>query len=73
MQPSIPSRILIWMIYVYQWLTANAPPVCRFQPSCSAYAQQAIAKHGCIKGGWLAIRRVARCHPFSRGGYDPVS
>jgi len=47
-------------------------PTCRFYPSCSAYAQEAIEKYGTIKGGWLAVRRVLRCHPFNPGGYDPV-
>ena len=47
-------------------------PRCRFAPSCSAYAEQAIAEHGPRRGGWLAVRRVLRCHPFHPGGYDPV-
>ncbi len=45
---------------------------CRFYPSCSYYAEQAIMKHGFIKGGWLAIKRICRCHPLNDGGYDPV-
>ncbi|HBH26794.1 MAG TPA: membrane protein insertion efficiency factor YidD [Rhodospirillaceae bacterium] len=47
-------------------------PRCRFMPSCSAYALEALARHGALKGGWLALRRVTRCHPWSRGGWDPV-
>ncbi|WP_341676972.1 membrane protein insertion efficiency factor YidD [Niveibacterium sp. SC-1] len=45
---------------------------CRFHPSCSAYAIEAVQRHGAIKGGWLAVRRVSRCHPWNLGGYDPV-
>jgi len=47
-------------------------PSCRFTPSCSAYAQEAIEKHGAGKGGWIALRRLFRCHPFGGKGYDPV-
>ena len=48
------------------------PPSCRFTPSCSAYAEEAIGKYGAGKGGWMALRRLFRCHPFGGKGYDPV-
>jgi putative membrane protein insertion efficiency factor len=48
------------------------PPVCRFTPTCSAYAEAALMRYGPLKGGYLALRRILRCHPFSSGGYDPV-
>jgi putative membrane protein insertion efficiency factor len=53
-------------------LLTGAGSGCRFTPSCSEYAEQAIKTHGPLSGGWMAIRRICRCHPFSRSGYDPV-
>jgi uncharacterized protein len=60
-------------IRLYQWtLSPLLGPRCRFYPSCSCYAHSAIEQHGAWRGGWLALKRVLRCHPFHAGGYDPV-
>jgi putative membrane protein insertion efficiency factor len=65
--------LLMGLIRLYQMtLSKMLPPSCRFEPSCSHYGYEAIAKYGALKGGWLAIKRVGRCHPFHPGGYDPV-
>jgi uncharacterized protein len=48
------------------------PPACRFQPTCSTYTMEAVEKYGAIKGTWLGVKRILRCQPFSKGGYDPV-
>ena len=67
------SRLLILCIRFYQiFITPLKPPTCRFYPTCSAYAIEAIQKKGPVKGTWLAIKRIAKCHPFHSGGYDPV-
>ena len=64
---------LIWLIHLYQavvspWLA----PACRFTPSCSRYAVEALQKHGVFRGAVMAVKRILKCHPFSAGGYDPV-
>ncbi|MEE1053673.1 MAG: membrane protein insertion efficiency factor YidD [Acutalibacteraceae bacterium] len=67
------SRFLIWLIKIYQkHISPRKIPCCRFTPSCSAYAVEAIRVHGALKGSILAIKRVLRCNPFCKGGYDPV-
>ena len=70
---SVPRRLLATLIRGYQRFVSPAlPPSCRFYPSCSQYALEAVTRHGALKGGWLAARRLARCHPFHPGGFDPV-
>ena len=65
--------LLMGLIRLYQMTFSKLlPPSCRFTPSCSHYGYEAIRKYGALKGGWLAIRRISRCHPFNPGGYDPV-
>lgn len=66
------SRALIWCIHLYQRMSRLRPPVCRFTPTCSQYAVEAIRKYGALRGTFLAVWRICRCHPLSRGGYDPV-
>ena len=68
------KRALLRLIRFYRTaISPLSPPRCRFIPSCSQYAQEAVEKYGAAKGGWLALKRLARCHPFHRGGwYDPV-
>ena len=67
------SKPLIWIVRGYQLaISPLLPPSCRFYPSCSCYAIEALQRHGALKGAWLAARRIARCHPWNPGGHDPV-
>lgn len=72
MQLSLRS-LLIALIRAYQrFISPYLPPSCRFYPSCSRYALEAVGKYGVVRGSWLALRRLLRCHPFHPGGFDPV-
>lgn len=68
------KRLMLALIRFYRRkISPNTPPSCRFTPTCSQYAYEAISKYGALKGGWLALRRLLRCHPFYKGDYyDPV-
>lgn len=66
------KKFFIKLINIYQFFSKFTPPVCRFYPTCSEYMKQAIIKYGIVKGGFLGIKRILRCHPFNEGGYDPV-
>ena len=71
--PSIAARVL--MIVARMWQLGPSvilPPSCRYTPSCSAYAIEALRRYGALKGGWLALRRIGRCHPWGGHGHDPV-
>ena len=67
------NSFLLRLIRLYmRWLSPLLPSSCRYYPTCSAYAYEAIAHYGCLKGSWLALRRLASCHPWSAGGYAPL-
>jgi len=67
------KHIFLALIRFYRKaISPYRPPSCRFYPTCSQYALQAIEKYGALKGGWLAFKRILRCNPFCKGGYDPV-
>ena len=66
------ARGLRWFVRLYQQVRAGRPSPCRYQPTCSSYAVEALEVHGAARGSWLAIRRLARCHPWGGHGWDPV-
>lgn len=69
------KQLLLFLIRFYQRnISPLRPPCCRFIPTCSQYALEAVTKYGALKGGWLSLKRILRCHPFYKGGliYDPV-
>lgn len=68
MKFAVLSLLELYKAFVSPFL----PPACRFEPTCSEYARQAVEKYGAMKGSWLGVKRILRCQPFSKGGYDPV-
>ena len=76
-RPSLPARVLAAPLRALVWVYRHAvsPLIganCRYQPTCSAYAEEALSRYGAFRGGWIAVRRLARCHPWGGSGYDPV-
>ncbi|MCP4900368.1 MAG: membrane protein insertion efficiency factor YidD [bacterium] len=70
---SIAARGALVILRSYKkWLSPILPPACRFEPTCSEYAMEAISKYGAVRGSWMGLYRLLRCHPFHRGGFDPV-
>ncbi|TXK75267.1 membrane protein insertion efficiency factor YidD [Mesonia sp. HuA40] len=66
----VPLLALIWLYK--KFISPLTPATCRFQPTCSSYAQEALKKHGLFKGGYLGFKRILKCHPWGKSGYDPV-
>lgn len=67
------KKLLILLIRFYRkWISPMMGPHCRFYPTCSQYALEAVTKYGALKGGWMSLKRICRCNPWNPGGYDPV-
>jgi len=67
------AQLAIWVVRAYQRAVSPAlPSSCRYYPTCSQYAVEALERYGLVKGSWLSLKRIARCHPFHPGGFDPV-
>ncbi len=73
MKEKFTVRVLVSLVKLYQkTVSPLLPQTCRFYPSCSAYSIESLREHGALKGTWMTLRRILRCHPLSAGGYDPV-
>jgi putative membrane protein insertion efficiency factor len=69
----VPQRVTLALLHGYKTVVSPwLPPACRFLPTCSEYGYQAVERYGILRGSWLALRRLLRCHPFSKGGLDPL-
>lgn len=66
------ALVLAAIRFYQRYVSPTLPPACRYQPTCSEYAYEAVERHGVVRGSWLAVRRLLRCHPLRAGGYDPV-
>jgi hypothetical protein len=71
-RPSLAARPLLALVRLYRAVTAGRPSPCRFDPTCSTYALEALETHGALRGLWLTVRRLGRCHPWGGQGWDPV-
>jgi putative membrane protein insertion efficiency factor len=70
---NIAKFVTLQLLRAYKWaISPLFPPACRFVPTCSEYAMEAVERYGALRGGWMALTRILRCHPLARSGYDPV-
>jgi putative membrane protein insertion efficiency factor len=73
MKENFAVRFFVFLVRIYQRIISPLlPQTCRFHPSCSTYSIEALREHGALRGTWMTLRRISRCHPLSAGGYDPV-